>query len=348
MSSVINNRDNKISSSRLLSLDAFRGLTIFLMLLVNNIGVEWYTPRSLVHAGWSGGVHLADFVYPWFLFCVGVAVPFSVASFRRKNLPTHKYYYKIIKRTAILVLLGVIISSLEVGYPIFYFGILQTIGLAYCAGAFLYELSISRRLTVAACVLIVYWAILRWFPVPGIGAGVFEPGRNAIDYINREYLESFALDGLPLILPTMSLVVIGTTAGDIFRKKSLSSIKKSTRIILIGALLSAFGILWSLDIEFNKPIWTPSYVLLAAGTGAAILGVFYLIIDIGQKRSWSFPFIVFGSNAIFAYTIPIIIKILVLHKLGLNTGGWLRVSFWIIFWWIIMWLLYRKRIFLRV
>src|SRR3569832_542495 len=70
-------KDERTPKKRQQSLDALRGLTILLMLLVNNIALDTRTPAQLVHAPWNGGVHLADLVFPWFLLCMGLAVPFS-------------------------------------------------------------------------------------------------------------------------------------------------------------------------------------------------------------------------------------------------------------------------------
>src|SRR5206468_3937629 len=87
---------------RLTSLDAFRGLAILGMLLVNNAALDTATPSPLTHAPWNGGVHFADLVYPWFLLIVGVAIPFSAAASRARGIPTWKYDLKILGRAVAL------------------------------------------------------------------------------------------------------------------------------------------------------------------------------------------------------------------------------------------------------
>lgn len=339
---------NEKSSSRLISLDALRGLAVLLMLLVNNFGAEANTPTWLTHAYWRGGVHLADFVFPWFLFCVGVAIPFSVASFRRKKLPEWEYDLRALRRTAILLLLGVLVVSADDGKLDFTVGILQLIALAYGAATLLYDLSLPRRLFVTATLLAGYWALIKFIPNPGVYTGAFAEGRNIIHHINTKYLEPIGLDGLPLVVPTTALVLIGTALGDLISSSKIDKARKSTCIAGIGVALVALAYLWSLSLPFNKPLWTPSYVLLSAGTAAIILGAFHWILDVRGRRAWSFPLTVFGSNAILAYVLPILVKEWVLHPLHVTTGGWVRSLTYVVVWWVVLWLLYRKKLFLRV
>lgn len=139
---------------RLVSLDAFRGLTIALMLLVNNTALDTATPIQLTHAPWNGGIRLADLVFPWFLFCVGVAIPFASASFAKRGLPVWRYDLKALSRAVLLILLGCLIDSSLAKHPILDLGVLQIIGLAYLVGALLYELPSLRRGLLAALFLV--------------------------------------------------------------------------------------------------------------------------------------------------------------------------------------------------
>src|SRR5450759_4818674 len=205
--------------ARLLSLDAFRGLTILLMLLVNNMALDVFTPKHLKQAVWNGGVNLADLVAPWFLFCVGVAIPFSAASFARTGKPAWHLDIKILRRGALLVLLGCIIDSSLYNRPVFCLDVLQLIGLAYVAGALLYDMTLSRRLCIAGVLLAGYWAAIKFLPIPGVGAGLFEQNQNFITHLNQTYLMPFNLNGLPSIVPTTALVIIGSAVGDLLRRR---------------------------------------------------------------------------------------------------------------------------------
>ena len=173
-------------SERLVSLDAFRGLTIASMILVNNPGSWAYVYSPLAHAEWHGWTP-TDLIFPYFLFIVGVAIPFS---FRRRlseggdrsDLMRH-----VVRRSLVLIALGIAMRAI----PDFdfgtmrYYGVLQRIGLVYFAAAAGY-LFLGRRGRVAATVslLLGYWAALSWVPVPGYGAGDLSPDGNLAAWLD--------------------------------------------------------------------------------------------------------------------------------------------------------------------
>lgn len=359
-------------STRLVSLDVFRGLTIFGMLLVNNIALDQFTPKYLIHAQWNAGVTIADMVFPWFLLIVGVAIPYSIASFRRRNLSGWRLGLKIVGRASVLVLLGCLIDSSIIKQPIFDLGVLQIIGLAYMFASFLYWLPVAPRLTIALAFLLAHWAAIRFLPVPGLGVGAFCPNENFIAYIDRMYLQVYHLNGLLSVVPTSALVVIGSVIGDLVRSETYSQVRKTIILAVAGAVMAVAGYVWNLDLPFNKPLWTASYILFTAGLGAIALALLYLVTDVKGWRAWSFPFVVFGMNAIAAYVFPILLKLWVLqiwkwpmpdgsnltlqqamqHVLivhaGRIPGGWLYTFCYIFAWWLVLLWMYRNRVFLRV
>lgn len=334
-------------SRRLRSLDAFRGLTIAIMLLVNNIGHNPDTPRQLLHGGWNG-ITLADFVFPWFLFCVGVAIPLSAKAFARKGRPAWKYDVKTLQRAVVLVALGCVLSSVSDGRIEFTLGVLQIIGISFLTSALLYDLPAHRRAFVAGMMLVGYWAAIKYMPVPGLGAHHFAEGKNIIDHVNSEFLSALQLEGLPLVIPTSALILIGTLVGDILTHKDIEQRRKTWLMAALGAGLIALAAVWSLSLDFNKPVWTPSYVLMTTGTAVLALSAGYWVMDIKGKWKWAFPLLVFGSNAILAYAAPILFKILILHKLGIHTGGLHKVSIYLVSWWLVFYALYRKKWFFKV
>ncbi len=334
-------------TGRLLSLDAFRGLSIILMLIVNNYGS--HAPTQLRHHAWGEMIHLADLAFPWFLLCVGVAIPFSFASFRRKNLPEWQYDVRIIRRTLLLILLGAILDSTEErGFVFFSVGILQTIALSYLFSALLYDLPTYRRLGLAGLALVAYWAAIKYLPIPGVGTGYFEEHKNFIFHLNRTYFGEVGLWNLPRIVPTTALVLIGTAIGDLIREAQCKETTKSACLIASGVLMLLIGIVWGYSLGFNKWIWTPSFILFSAGTGTMFLGLLHLVIDAQGRQKWAFPLVVFGSNAILAYVAPIVAKSAVLVPIGIDISGWFGVTVFILFWYAVLLVLYRRKIFLRV
>jgi len=359
-------------SGRLISLDAFRGLTILGMLLVNNTALDVATPPQFLHAAWNQGVHFADLVFPWFLLIVGVAIPFAAASFRRQGLPVWRHDLRILGRALSLVLIGCLLDSSIIKRPVLGLGVLQLIGLAYLVAALLYDLPLRRRLLVAGGLLAAHWAAIRFLPVPGVGAGVFTESQNLVYHLNQVYLAPAHLKGIISVMPTSALVLIGTAIGDLLRHQDYTPMHKAAYVLAGGLALAAGRWLWSLDLPFNKPVWTASYVLYAAGLGAVVLGGCYLLVDAQGWRRWAFPLVVCGANAIFAYAVPILVKVYVLQgwrwqlpdgslrpleqalmqlcfqHAGRIAGGWLYTAGYLACWWLVLLYLYRKRILLRV
>lgn len=333
--------------ARLLSLDAFRGLAVVLMLLVNNFGS--HVPAQLRHHHWGESIHLADLAFPWFLLCVGVAIPFSAASFKKKGLPEWYFDLRILRRVLLLISIGSILDSTEDRELTFFsIGVLQTIAFAYMFSALLYDLPAHRRLSVAILGLVAYWAAIMYLPIPGKGAGFFEEHKNLIYHLNTTYLGQVGLWNLPRIVPTTALVLIGTAIGDIVRLPKLEEPFKSFWLACAGLLLVLAGTLWGRSLGYNKWIWTPSFILFSAGNGIMLLGALHLVIDELGHRKWAFPLVIFGSNAVLAYVLPILVKSAVLNPLGIYIGGWFRVGLFILAWLAILWVLHRNKLFLKV
>jgi len=362
-------RTSKLAK-RLVSLDAFRGLAILGMLLVNEKVLGPATPLQLKHARWNESPHVADMVFPWFLLIVGVAIPYAVASRRSRGVSPGAYYLDLVRRTVILVLLGCAINSSWADRPLLNMGVLQLIGLAYLVAALLYGLPLTARMVVAASLLAAHWAAIRFVPIPGIGAGIFTADQNLIKYLHEAYL-GHSLAGIIGVVPTSALVLIGTALGDILRRDSYTPPRKAAIVLGTGIILVVAGWLWHFDLRFNKPYWTASFILFSAGWGSLALGVLFLVIDVRGWRAWAFPLVVAGMNAIFIYVVPILVKIHVLKEwmwppaghsvtvehalqnslfahLGRVPGGFVYTFGYIFFWWLVVLWLYRKGIFYRV
>ena len=366
--------------ARLVSLDAFRGLTIGGMLLVNNVALDERTPAQLMHAPWNGGVRFADLIFPWFLLIVGVALPFSAAGARRKvnggkGASGWRYALRVLGRVLALVFLGCLIDSSLLKRPLFDLNVLQLIGLAYGVGALLYTLPVWLRLPVAIGLLAAHAAVIQHLPVPGLGRGVFREDANAIWYLNRAYLNRWHLTGLVSVVPTAALVLLGTVIGDALRRERWKPWEKIVVLLTFSGLLTLSGWAWHFSLPYNKPVWTASYILFSAGLGAFVLTLLYALIDAGVQKwtRWlAFPLVVYGSNAIAAYVGPILIKVFILRvwtwkmpdgtretleqallhtataHYGPYRGGWVYTLGYLLVVWLALLELRRRKLFLRV
>ena len=152
----------------------------------------------------------------------------------------------------------------------------------------------------------------------------------------------------------------------------MSAVQKLGRLISLGCILVVAGLLWHLDLIMTKHVWTPSYILFAAGTGSLVLALFYWIIDIRKITAIAFPFIVYGMNAITAYFISIMVRVHTVQEwmttnaagekitvwqamldfwvvhFGINWGSYCFTGSYILFWWIVLYWMYRQKFFLKV
>ena len=363
-------RPQAMPAHRLLSLDAFRGFVIAGMLLVNNMIYNDATPRQLMHAPWGGGITFTDLVLPWFVFSMGVAVPLGTATTPDGRTTGSLSPLRVLRRVLVLVGLGVALTTIEAWQPAVGMGVLQLLGLSYAVGAALGRTPVWARLAVAGALLAGYGDLLVMVPLPGYGTGVFLQQHNAIRYLNSAYLARYGLTGVLSVVPAGALALLGTVAGSVLCSWRLRPAAKAAALLLGGAALMAGILVWPL-LPVSKDLWTPSYVVLSAGTGWTLLGVFYLVFDVARVRAAGAPFAVFGANSILAYVVPILYMAVIKHWFVTEAGGgvvsaqvvlihllqhrlgtvgamWAYTGGIILIWWCVLLDLYRRRIFIRV
>ncbi len=356
---------------RLASLDAFRGFTIVGMLWVNNLGATSSVPHQFGHAAWGAFPTFCDMIFPWFLLIVGVALPFAKASRLKRGVSRPRYYLGAFRRMAMLMMLGWLINSSGAKRISIGLDVLQLIGLAYLTAALFDDFPRRVRIAIIAGLFLWHWTLLRFIPIPGMGAGVFEHDRNAITYINS-HLEPYHIRGFFSTFPTAALVMIGAFVGDMLRNPDMAPSRKSLRVAALGAVMIVIGLIWHLDLPMNKTVWTPPYLLFAGGIGCVILALFHQVIDVAGLRRWAFPLVVFGMNAITVYVLSILVRLHVFlewnttlsdgtdvnlwtaslrwfeSSLGVPTGGMVMIALYIAAWWLVMYWMYRRNIFWRV
>lgn len=290
-----------------LTLDAFRGLTVLLMLFVNNLPPG--APAYLGHGPFGASVYLADLVFPWYLLAMGVAIPYSRASALRRGFGGWRYELRLLRRVALLFLLGLGLTSLQAGRPVFALDVLQLLALAYWLGAWLYDLPPLRRILLALLLLLGYGAAILLVPVPGVGAGRFLEGENLLLHLNRTYLMPLGLRGLPSALPTGAFVLLATGLGEALM---------AGRPLWPWGLLGLLGGLAFLPfLPPDKTYWTPTYLLLALALGVFTLG-FLRRLPRGLLAFFRPP----GANPLLAYVLPIALKLTLLK------GAWERLLAW--------------------
>jgi len=297
-------------STRLNALDAFRGITIFLMILVNTPGTEQHVYPSLQHAAWHGWT-LTDAVFPSFVWIVGVAITLSLSRKLEQNIPKQKLHSDILRRSIILFTLGLFLYAFPT-FPLDTFrilGVLQRIAICYAITSFLFlYTSIRGQIAITTALLALYWLIMTNLPAPGFAPGDLSVEGNFAHYIDRLILgthnyvntKTWDPEGIVSTLPSVATCLLGVLAGHIL-KTAWHINERTQRLILIGAGLLASGLIFNTWLPINKKLWTSSFTLFMAGADFILFGAMLWLID-GRKMIAPFrPAIIMGMNAIAIY-----------------------------------------------
>lgn len=305
-----------LKPERLLSLDVFRGATIAAMLLVNNAGDWGHVFPPLLHAEWHGCT-FTDLIFPFFLFIMGVAMSFSFSKRLSREADRKGLYIQIVKRTALLYILGSIIiffASKGLGKPFKPYGVLQRIALCYLFSSLILLYSgVRGQIFWAVLFLGIHYVILKLIPFAGHRGGSLEPFANISDWIDTklfgthlgEFNKNLGMghdpEGLLGTLSSISSTLAGVLCGNWLRNKDKSGYEKVSGMAAAGIALLGLGLLWRYDIPLNKNLWTPSYVVYTTGWALLCLGACYWLVDLKGYKAWTKPFVVYGMNPIAAY-----------------------------------------------
>ena len=301
---------------RLRSLDALRGLTIALMILVNTSGDGAHTYRLLRHSPWNGCT-LADVVFPCFLFMVGISLVLSLSGKLRRGISRRILVRQALRRAFVLFAIGIAIN----GFPRFdlhtlrVFGVLQRIAICFFLASLIYMWTRPRTIVwITVALLVGYWILLRWVPVPGYGLpGVsvpfLDPHGNLPAWLDRHLLPAAHLyhqgyydpEGLLASLPALGSTLIGVLAAFVLQAHR-NATAKTKQLLLAGVLCLLAGSVWSHWLPLNKRLWTSSFVLFNAGVSVLSLSLFLWWLDVQEKGTrLAGPLIAFGTNALAAY-----------------------------------------------
>ena len=301
-------------TTRLISLDLFRGITIAAMILVNDPGDGPSSYWPLEHAQWNGWTP-TDLVFPFFVFIVGVAMAFSFSS-RLRGGDTRSHLFKhVLWRGLALFAIGVFLH----GFPNHFnahlriYGVLQRIAICYVITSIL-ELWTEWRtqLAVAFACLLGYWILMRFVPVPGFGIPthdipLLDPDRNIVAWLDRKLLMGHLYErtrdpeGVLSTIPAVASCIAGLLTGKWLRTARAPQ-AKAWGMVAVGVCAIIVGRTWHLWFPINKKLWTSSFVLFTTGLALVFLALFYWLADIKQyRKGWTKPILVFGKNAIAAY-----------------------------------------------
>jgi predicted acyltransferase len=362
-------------STRLVSLDALRGWDMFWIIgadrVIRSLGENSASPVLLFlreqfeHVEWEG-FHFYDFIFPLFLFLIGVSIPYSFARRLAGGERKGSLYRHILLRAAIMVFFGMMITgnllqyrwdTLDISYSV-----LQVLAIGYVVASLMYlNLALRTQIAATAGMLVLFWALMTFAPAPGHVIGVYRPGATFGDWLNDALLGNWQINyPNSWILNTLTYgatAMLGVFAGRLLRSAKPAA-RKLLILVALGAVCLAAGYLWSYQFPIIKRRWTSSYVLAAGGWSYLLLALFYWVVDMKGYRRWTFPFVVIGMNSIAAYMgwglfSGAFRRAAEVFTNGLKpyVGGWHDPITWtlaMLMFWLVLYFMYRQRIFLRI
>ncbi|WP_262692088.1 acyltransferase family protein [Kordiimonas aestuarii] len=309
-----------MGKQRLLSLDVFRGLAVIGMIFVNSVAVFHYGTTIpaygiFLHAPWAG-LTVADLVFPFFIFMVGVSLPFALGHVKSDDGgSTRSLVAKLFKRAALLFLIGLALtlSFADWSEPIRLLGVLQRIGLTFL-GAAIFFIGYGWRAQIAVIlVILVGYHFLQMIPIPDAPVDLLAPGQNYSSWFDRFILGShvyarnaeipFEPEGLLGTLPSIAQALMGALTGSLIRAKGCTG-RTLCQMCAVGLFLTLLGFGLAPFHPIVKATWSSTFVLATSGLALLVFTALIWCLDV---KGWRGPLTsfaqAFGINAITAYVV---------------------------------------------
>jgi len=348
--------------TRVPSIDAFRGFVMFLMLAETMrlwtlhdafpSSAFWAAVAyNTTHVPWQG-CSLHDLIQPAFSFLAGASLPFSIASRQARGESFRRMLGHTLRRSAILILLGIFLRSMERTQTYWTFeDTLTQIGLGYTLLFLLAFASLRVQGGVFVAILVGFWAAFALYPLPpatfdyaavGVPAGWPHLYSGFLAHFNMNSNLSWAFDTWFLnlfprespfrfndggwstlsFIPTLATMMLGTWAGAWLKGPGTMG-KKLRGLVVSGVALTVAGLLlqWLHVCPIVKRIWTSSYTLYSGGLILLILAGLYAAIELRGWKRWSFPLMVIGANSIAIYVMSWTMEHFVSQSLAIHFGS---------------------------
>jgi predicted acyltransferase len=298
-----------------------------------------FLATQLEHAEWEG-FHFYDLIFPLFVFLMGVSLVYSLSRLLEQG-GRAEALKRVFRRGILLFIIALIYSGGFSNYwpDIRLMGVLNRIALCYLfAGVIFCFVPPRGMVALAAGLLLGYWALLAWVPFPDVRPvpggtqvitkeagftnvaqlnmastemlrGSYIQGVNLTAYLDQRFLPGRKYDGtydpegLLSTMPAVVTCLLGVFAALLLRNAAIDDRRKVIYLLSAGAAGVVLGFVWGLEFPVIKKIWTSSYVLVAGGFSAILLGIFFWVVDVKKYRKWCQPFVWIGMNSIAVYLV---------------------------------------------
>jgi predicted acyltransferase len=334
--------------ARIQSLDVFRGITILMMIFVNNPGSWNYMYAPFKHAEWNGWTP-TDAIFPFFIFIMGVSIVWAFTNKIEAGIARQQLYKEIASRTLKLFGLGLLLNLLSINllapdyhwvseslFKVRIMGVLQRLALVYAITSFLFlKVSPATLVKISLLFLAIYWVVMFYVPFMVLSNGMMidltgclEPGKNFAAYVdnivfgaNHVYVTQNTLipydpEGILSTLPAVVSCIIGVLTGLYLKNKSPIFPQIAT-LIVWGIFFVFIGQILGHWFPINKTLWSPSYVFFMAGLALVFLAINMYLFDNRKPNAFARFFKVFGMNAIFFFMFSgVLARLLLMFKMG--------------------------------
>jgi predicted acyltransferase len=357
---------------RLLSLDFFRGLTMFLLIgeathlysllvdpswkgtIINAIGLQ------LDHHPWNG-LRFWDLIQPFFMFIVGVAMPFSFGKRWARGERWSKTFRHALQRSFLLLLFGWALYCIGPGKLTFeLWNVLAQLSFTFLVAFLMMRRAAASQLSVTLALLIITELAYRLFAVPGYNQP-FIADHNFGSYVDMLLMGKLSQGHWVAFnaVPTTAHTMWGVLAGQLLMSKR-SPGRKIGILAVVGLLGVIAGYALNPVTPIIKRICTSSFVIVSGGWCLLALCFSYWLIDVMKVQKWSKFFAIVGMNSLFIYLfiesggagwLNRIAKPFAVGLFGW-TGDWgakviTSLAVWGLSWSMCYWL-YKKKIFIRI
>ncbi len=374
---------NSIMADRVISVDVLRGFAMFIILSTQIGGAPIFrTFNNMVYGeAWpevvkvimsNPAISIANVAQPIFVFVVGIVLPFSL---RKRLLKTgkRKVYVHVLLRSVILFICGLIaggkLLNMQFDKVYWYNNVLEYISISYLVCSLIVINTPKKtHYIIVGLLLLLYWCVWLFIPVPGWDGDIFSQEMNIGIYIDQVVLGKYGhpFKGWTAVTNTVGHIIqvlLGVLAGHvIFGDKEKR--EKVKGLLLYGIVMTGAGLLWSLVLPVIGRNWTSSFALVTAGISTLLLALFYYFIDIKGYKKWSFFFFIFGVNSIAIYMMAhtfdfrhignVIVGGTDRHPFGItgyfpeDVRLFIQASAAMAVMWLIMYYMYRKRTFIKI
>lgn len=301
----------QISTTRLLSLDFFRGLTMFLLIgkstnlydLLQESGIPFLSALGFQfeHHVWNG-LTFWDLVEPFFMFIVGVAIPFSAMKRLEKGDPWKTVFLHAVQRAITLFFLGIIYYSISAGQPVFkLWNVLTQLGFTYFVAFALLRKPIRIQVIASFGLLILTELLYRFWPLEGFNQA-FVPAQNFGTWVDLQLMGMVEKGHWVAFnaVPTAAFTIWGVVAGLILRSERPDT-QKMKILVIAGIVGVLAGLALNPLTPIIKRIATSSYVIETGGLCFLALALSYWVVDMLKVQKVPKFFAIVGMNCLFIY-----------------------------------------------